>query len=535
MLFFSRWTIAAILAVILAGLIALLPTVLSTATVSAWPSFLAKRQIVLGLDLQGGAYLLYGVDRPNYVQSRLRTLVGAVNEALQREPAIAFTGLGVQGDAVQVRISDTARIADARARLAALSGPVTPPSGGAAIDEFAVMIGSDGVARIAFSDAGLAARLGVIIDQSIAVIGRRVAELGLSEPVVERKGRDQILVEAPGLRDTAQLKDIIDQPGELAFHLVDAAASIDDALQGRTPPGTLVLVSYDDPPETFVVVAAPLLTSADLVDVAATVDLEADTGAVGFRLSPEGIGKLAAITGSGGPSEVAIALDDQVIAVSPLADVFSGDSGRIDGDFSASGAGDLAVLLRSGALPAQLSNLEERTVGPGLGADSIRAGVVAAIVGALAVAIFMIAAYGLLGLAADIAVLVNVMLILAAMALLQATLTLPGIAGIVLTIGMAVDANVLIYERIREEARAGRSTIASIDAGFSRALPTILDANITTLIAAVVLFFLGSGPVRGFAVTVAIGVVTTIFTAVLVTRLLVAAWVRYARPTSVPI
>jgi protein-export membrane protein SecD len=445
MLFFARWKIAVILAVIVAGLAAVLPSFLPAATVAGWPSFLPKRQIALGLDLQGGAYLLYAVDREGHDQAQLTALV----------------------------------------------------------------------------------------EQSIAAIRRRVDELGIVDAIVERKGADRILVEAPGLRDPERLKSILDQTARLSFHRIDATASVPDAVQGNPPPGTIVLYSFDDPPEPFVVGEAALLTGADLADVQVVADTAADEASVTFRLSSDGVGKLA--SGAGADASIAVVLDDEVIAAGPFGDMITGDAGRLSGRYSIEGAEDLAVLLRAGALPARLVSLEERTVGPGLGADSIQAGTVAVIVAAVAVVVFMIAAYGLLGLIADLAVILNVLLILGVMSVLQATLTLPGIAGIVLTIGMAVDANVLIYERIREEARAGRSAVASIDAGFTRALATILDANITTLIAALVLLGLGSGPVQGFAVTLAIGVVTTLFTAVLVTRLMVAVWVRHARPTSVPI
>jgi preprotein translocase subunit SecD len=445
MLFFARWKIAAILAVIVAGLAAVLPSFFPAATVAGWPSFLPKQQIALGLDLQGGAYLLYAVER----------------EA---------------------------------------------------------------------QDEG---RLSALIDQSIEVIRRRAEELGIADAVVERKGTDRIVVEAPGLRDAEHLKSILDQPARLSFHRIDAAASLPEAVQGDTPPGTRVLYSFDDPPEPFVVDVTALLTGSDLLDVQVVADTAADEASVTFGLSAESVGKLTG--GAGADASIAVVLDGEVIAAGPVGDIVTGDTGRLSDAYSIEGASDLAVLLRAGPLPARLVNLEERTVGPGLGADSVQAGTVAVIVAAVAVVVFMIAAYGLLGLIADLAVILNVALILAVMSVLQATLTLPGIAGIVLTIGMAVDANVLIYERIREEARAGRSAVASIDAGFRRAISTILDANITTLIAALVLLGLGSGPVRGFAVTLAIGIVTTLFTAVLVTRLMVALWVRHARPTSVPI
>jgi preprotein translocase subunit SecD/SecD/SecF fusion protein len=537
MLYFARWKIAAILAVILAGFLAMLPNFFPAATVAEWPSFLPKRQIVLGLDLQGGAYLLYEVDRRDYEQKRLRTLVGEIRDALRREPRIGYTGLGVQGDAVQVRIRDSERIADARQRLEELRNPLTSTlmGGGTAVDEFALDMTGDGVARFTFTEEGLAQRVRSIVDQSIEVIRRRVDELGTTEPNIQREGEDRILVEAPGLQDPGRLKALVGQTAALTFHLVDVNASMTDALQGRPPPGTMLLNSVDDPPQPYVVEETPLLTGEDLVDAQPSFDQNSNEPVVSFRLSTGGARKFGSVTSQNVGRPFAIVLDDEVISAPVIREPITGGAGQISGSFSVETANDLAILLRAGALPARLTILEERTVGPGLGADSIRAGIVAAIVGAVAVIVFMIAVYGFLGVLADIAVIINVILILGVMSLLGATLTLPGIAGIVLTIGMAVDSNVLIYERIREEARAGRSAISSIDSGFARALGTIMDANITTLIAAVVLFYLGSGPVRGFAVTLAIGILTTIFTAFLVTRLMVAVWVRRTRPTAVPI
>jgi preprotein translocase subunit SecD/SecD/SecF fusion protein len=536
MLYFARWKIAAILAVILAGFLAMLPNFFPAATVAEWPSFLPKRQIVLGLDLQGGAYLLYEVDRKDYEQKRLRTLVGEIRDALRREPRIGYTGLGVQGDAVQVRIRDSERFEDARQRLEELRNPLNSTlMGGSPVEEFGLNMGSDGVARFAFTEDGMAQRVRSIVDQSIEVIRRRVDELGTTEPSIQRQGEDRILVEAPGLQDPGRLKALIGQTAALTFHLVDVTSSMSDALQGRAPPGMLLLNSVDDPPQPYIVEETPLLTGEDLVDAQPSFDQNSNEPVVSFRLTTGGARKFGTVTAQNVGRPFAIVLDDEVISAPVIREPITGGAGQISGSFSVETANDLSILLRAGALPARLTILEERTVGPGLGADSIRAGVIAAVVGAMAVIIFMVIVYGFLGVLANVAVVVNVALILGVMSLLGATLTLPGIAGIVLTIGMAVDSNVLIYERIREEARAGRSAISSIDAGFTRALGTILDANITTLIAAVVLFYLGSGPVRGFAVTLAIGILTTIFTAFLVTRLMVAVWVRRTRPTAVPI
>jgi preprotein translocase subunit SecD len=538
MLYFSRWKIVGILAVIFLGLLAVVPNFLPESVRAGWPSFLPDRRIVLGLDLQGGAYLLYEVDRQDYEQRRMRTLVGEIRDALRRDPRIGYTGLGVQGNAVQLKIRDLGQLDEARRRLDPLKNTMAGSiltGGGGSVDEFAVDFGDDGTVRFTFTDAGLTQRIRSIVDQSIEVIRKRVDELGTTEPNIQREGEDRILVEAPGLQDPGRLKALVGQTALLTFHLVDTNASMQQSLQGRPPPGTMVLNSTDDPPTPYVVEETPLLTGEDLIDAQATFDQRTNEPVVSFRLSTGGARKFGLVTQENVGRPFAIVLDNEVISAPVIREPILGGSGQISGNFSVQGANDLAILLRAGALPAKLTIVEERTVGPGLGADSIRAGIVAAVVGSIAVVVFMILAYGFLGIIADVAVIVNVFLMLGVMSLLEATLTLPGIAGIVLTIGMAVDSNVLIYERIREESRLGRSAISAIDSGFAKALGTILDANITTLIAAVVLFYLGSGPVRGFAVTLALGIITTIFTAYLFTRLLVALWVRRARPTTVPI
>ncbi len=536
MLYFARWKIVLIILVALAGFTETLPNFFSKETVQAWPSWLPARQLVLGLDLQGGAYLLYQVDRKNFAEKRLKTLVGDVRKALREKPRIGYTGLGVHGDAVQVRIRDASRIADARKRLTPLQNElVSSMFGGQPVDEFQLDISDDGLVRFTFTKEGFANRVRGIVAQSIEVIRRRIDELGTTEPSIQRQGDDRILVEAPGEQDPQRLKDIIGQTAQLTFHLVDISTSAEQAIANGAPPGEKVLYSTDDPPVPYLVDDTPILTGEELVDAQTSFDPQTNEPVVTFRFNTSGARKFGLVTQQNVGRPFAIVLDDEVISAPVIREPILGGSGQISGNFTVQGANDLAVLLRAGALPARLSVIEERTIGPGLGADSVASGKLAAIIGIVAVVVFMVAAYGLFGIFANVALIINIFLIFGVLSVLGATLTLPGIAGIVLTVGMAVDANVLIYERIREEARQGRSAINAIDAGFSRALGTILDANITTLIAAVILFQLGSGPIRGFAVTLAIGIVTTVFSAFTFTRLLVAQWVRYRRPTSVPI
>lgn len=537
MLYFSRWKITGILLTIVLGLAVLVPNFLTAEQLQKnWPSWLPGRQIVLGLDLQGGVYLLYEVDTADYQAKRLKGLENDVRLAMRQEPRIGYTGLGVQNGAVQVRIRDADKIEEAGTRLQNLLNPLSNALlGGTGVTEFQLDTGADGVYRLTFTEAGLSQRLAKVVDQSIEVIRRRVDELGTTEPSIQRQGSERIVVEAPGEKDPARLKDIIGRTAQLTFHLVDVNASIEDATKGLLPPGTILLDSRDDPPRPYVVEEAPLLTGEDLTDAQEAFQQQTNEPVVSFRLSTTGAAKFAQVTTENVNRPFAIVLDNEIISAPVIREPITQGSGQISGNFTVESANDLAVLLRAGALPAKLSVVEERTVGPGLGADSIAAGERAALIGAVAVAVFMVLSYGLFGLFANVALVVNVVLIFAVLTLLQATLTLPGIAGIVLTMGMAVDSNVLIYERIREEQRLGRSAIPAIDAGFQRAFGTIVDANITTLIAAGVLFQLGSGPVKGFAVTLTIGIVTTMFTAITFTRLIVALWVRRRRPTVVPI
>ncbi len=536
MLYFARWKIALIAVVIAVGVLSTLPNFFSSKTLESWPDFLPKNQMVLGLDLQGGAYLLYEIDQQDYIQKRFKTLVGDIRATLREQPRIGYTGLGVQGEAAQVRIRDLARLDEARERLQALENPlVTSLFGGQPVDEFAMSVSDDGLIRFTYTEEGLADRLQSIVEQSIEVIRRRVDELGTTEPNIQRQGTDRILVEAPGESDPQRLKDLVGQTAQLTFHMVDTSMSAEQAMQARPPVGTVVLNSVDDPPIPYLLEESPLLGGEDLVDAQVSFDQRTNEPVVNFRFNTSGARKFAVITQQNVGRPFAIVLDEEVISAPVIREPITGGSGQISGSFTVDGANDLAVLLRAGALPAKLTVIEERSIGPGLGADSIEAGKLASLIAGAAVIVFMLLAYGRFGIIADLALMANIFLIFGALTLLQATLTLPGIAGIVLTIGMAVDANVLIFERIREEARAGRSAIPAIDAGYKRALGTILDANITTLIAALILFQLGSGPVRGFAVTLAIGIFTTVFSAFTFSRLLVALWVRMRRPSKLPI
>ncbi len=335
------------------------------------------------------------------------------------------------------------------------------------------------------------------------------------------------------------MKALIGKTAKLTFQMVDVENSLQDAMAGRVPPGSMLFPMVDGgangQPPMILVKSKIAVSGENLVDAQPSFDGRNNEPVVSFRFDTLGAKKFGDVTSKNVDRPFAIVLDGRVISAPVIREPILGGSGQISGGFSIEESNDLALLLRAGALPAPLSILEERTVGPGLGADSIAAGQIASIVGLVAVLIFMGVTYGRFGLYADIALVANMILILGSLSALQATLTLPGIAGIVLTIGMAVDANVLIFERIREEVRAGRTPISAIDAGYSRALTTIIDANVTTLIASVLLYAFGSGPVRGFAVTLSIGIVTSMFTAIMLTRLFVVVWLRSKRPDSLPI
>ncbi len=536
MLHFPRWQVVLILAVVFAGFLAVVPNFFSRETLDSWPGFLPKSQMVLGLDLQGGSYLLYEVDKADYMHKRLQTLTGDVRKVMLKEPRIGYTGLGLQGNAVQLRVRDLSQLEDAKSRLEALRNPLDANLLSAGnVYEFDLTVSADGLVRFTYDDAGLQNRVRSIVQQSIEVINRRINQLGTTEPSIQRQGDDRILVEAPGLGDPRRLIALVGKTALLSFHLVDSTLTAEQAK--TTPPkaGYIRVPDQKNPSVIYVVEELALMTGEDLVDAKAGFDSRTNAPVVNFRLSTGGARKFGDVTSANVGRPFAIILDDQVISAPIIQQPIIGGSGQISGNFTVETANDLAILLRAGSLPAKLTIVQQQTVGPSLGADSIHAGISASIVATIGIAIFMIVAYGLLGAFADLALIANNFLMIGILTTLGATLTLPGIAGIVLTMGMAVDANVLIYERMREEQRAGRGVLAALDAGFRRAFGTIIDAHLTALIAAIALFELGSGPVRGFAVTLAIGIISTLFTAYLVTRLIVSTWVHVARPRTIPL
>src|SRR5262252_1501712 len=535
MLYFSRAKAAAILLTALVVCAFTVPNFFSEQSVKGWHSW-AQSRIVLGLDLQGGSHILLEVDRNDIRKQRLDALRDEVVRTLRESRITWAQAPAVRGNGVEVRLREGPDFSTQFAKLRGLSQPLGGVLQGNGVRTLDVVDSGGGLVRITPTEAAMLERTRQTIDQSVPIIEKRVNELGLVEPTVQRQGTDRILVQVPGLGDPRRLLEILGRTAKLEFRLVDTSMSAQDAQQGRAPSDTEVLFEKQgDQRVPILVKRQALVEGADLTDAQASFDQRTGEPIVNFKFNSTGARKFGRVTQDNVGRPFAIVLDNEVISAPVIREPILGGSGQISGSFTVEQANDLAILLRAGALPAPLTIIEERTVGPGLGQDSIAKGKLASYVGAVMVVVFMFVTYGVFGLFANVAVAVNVAMIFGILSLLNATLTLPGIAGIVLTVGIAVDSNVLIYERIREELRGGRTPISAIDAGFTRALATLLDSNITTFIAAAVLFYIGTGPVRGFAVTLGIGILTTVFTAFTLTRLIVAYWVRLWRPRFVPI
>jgi preprotein translocase subunit SecD len=528
MLRFAPWRVAAIVALVLAAIWLIVPNFLPVATLASLqkslPSFVPARAIVLGLDLQGGAHVLLEVDSQSVTHTQIEALRDDVRGKLREGRISIAGGIAMQPKGVQVRIADAAEREKALPLLQSLNQPIANAIIGASGHTLDFNETSDGAIQITLTDAAITDKIRHAVSQSIEVLRRRVDALGTTEPNIQQQGADRVLVEVPGLQDTTRLKEILGTTAKLEFRLVadpsDPPNEVDNLPQQQG--GTI-------PVEKRVMVEGE-----DLIDAQAAFDQNGQPD-VTFRFNLRGGQRFGQVTSENVGRPFAIVLDGKVISAPRILGPITGGSGQITGNFSVEEADNLAVLLRAGALPAKLTIVEERTVGPGLGQDSIDAGKRAALVGGVLVVVYMLATYGIFGVFADLALAVHILFIFASMAILGATLTLPGIAGVVFTIGMAVDSNVLIYERIREESHLGRSVISALDAGFRRAFATIIDSNVTMFVAAVILYLFGSGPVRGFAVSLGLGILTSVVTAVTMTRMMIATWYRYKRPTKLPI
>ena len=531
MLTLSRWKIIAVTLSVIFGILFSLPNVLPQKTLDAMPSWLPHQKLNLGLDLQGGSYLLYEVDTDALHRERLSNLMEDTRTQLRSEQ-IPFGELAQQGEVVSVRIGDATRYEAALNLLRKnLGAPLAGVIGGKD-----VTISGKGDNRIEVSFVPEAARADAAkaVDQSIETIRRRIDSLGTKEPSINRQGTNRIMIQAAGESDPEKLKNIIGKTAKLTFQMVDETATAEDIQAGRIPPGSVLVQSEDQYAPYYVLKKRALVSGEELTSASQTFD-QNGRPAVGFAFNGQGSRKFGDATARNVGKKFAIVLDNKVLSAPVINSALPGGSGIITGNFTVESANELSLLLRSGALPAPLNVEDQRTVTAELGADAVKAGSISLAIGAASMFVFVILAYGLFGGFAAIALVVNVLLIIGFMSFSQATLTFPGIAGLILTLAVAVDANVLIYERMRDEANAGRTPMAAADHGYKLALTSILDANITSLISGLIMFSFGSGPVKGFAWTLVIGVFTSLFTAIFITQVLIGWWFKATKPKKLPI
>ena len=494
-----------------------------------WPGFLPSALMNLGLDLRGGAHLLAEVQVEDVYKSRMDALWPEVRDVLRdlRDQVGAVRRAPSPADTLRVTVSDPAGLPAALEAVRGLGSSVVTLTGVGQSTLEVTSEGNDIVVQL--SAAEKQATDERTIQQSLEIIRRRVDEAGTREPTIQRQGEDRILIQVPGIGSAQELKALIGQTAKLTFNAVVSRTTDAGANAG---PRNLLLPSLDEAGIYYIVEESPVVSGEDLVDAQPSFD-QNGAPAVSFRFDTTGARKFGDYTAANIGQPFAIVLDDEVISAPVIQSHIPGGSGIITGSFSVEDSTRLAVLLRAGALPAEMSFLEERTIGPELGQDSIDAGKTAALIGAAAVSIYMIASYGWFGMMANLALFINISLIMAVLSVIGATLTLPGIAGIVLTMGMAVDANVLIFERMREELRDGASPRRAMEQGFDRAFSAIMDSNVTGFLTAIIMYWLGSGAVRGFAVTLGLGIITSMFTAVYVTRLIVELWLDWKRPKTI--
>jgi protein-export membrane protein SecD len=534
MLHFSKWKALGILLAVVVAIVVALPNVLPRNLQDEMRAY-GLKPLTLGLDLQGGVNILLEIDREDLKKRLTEQMVGDIRSSL-REAKIGYNGINRAPDGVRVRITKPEDLDRARTELRKLAQPVDAGGlfGSAAPSAlFDVNVEGQQV-NFTFNEKGIDAKIQQAVSQSLKIVEKRVNPDGVIEATIQQQGRDRIVVQLPGVQDSQEVKSRLDRTAKLTFQLLCDAQPTS---QGQNPPPECkALPVKDEPNQTIWVQTSSRATidGADLTDARGAFD-QSNRPVVSFRFNAKGAERFGRLTRDNVGKPFAIILDDIVMSYPRINEPILGGSGQISGNFTTEETNNLAVVLRSGALPAKLTIVEERTVGPSLGSDSINAGFNASIIGLVLVMIFMVVAYGLFGLFANLALLINLVMLLAVMSFFGFTMTLPGIAGIVLTMGMAVDSNVIIFERMREEWRNGRSALSSIETGFKSAFGTIFDSNFTALIAAVVLFGVGSGPVKGFAITHVIGILTTVFTAYTVTRYIVSVWVGWAKPKEVPL
>jgi SecD/SecF fusion protein len=522
-MFPSRWKLATYAIVILVGCAIAAPNLFTRQQLAAWPGWLPKQQVALGLDLKGGAHLVLELDAAALRRELADSLLDRARAAL-REARIIHTASRT-ADAVTIRVGDDRQRAETERVLRALVSTVTLSAVAQSERDIDVTVLPDGVVQLRPTEAAFLARRASAIEQSLEIVRRRVDGHGVAEPTIQQLGPDRILVQLPGVQDPAEIRKSFVTTAKLSFHRV-----LTTTVAGGQLPDGYVLLPAASGGATYPVERQPMLQGDRLADASAGFDPQTGLPIVKFRFDSVGAKRFAEITRAHVGEPFAIVLDGKVLSAPTIQEPITQGSGQISGSFTVAEATSLATLLRAGALPVPLKVIEERIVGPDLGSDAIRIGAITGLAGLILVVGFMTLLYGRWGLVANLALLINVVLTFAGLSLLGATLTLPGIAGIVLGIGLAVDANVLINERIREETRKGKGAAAALEAGFNRAYATIVDSNVTALIATALLFWFGSGPVRGFAVTMGLGIAISMFTAVSVVKAIMASWLHWRRP-----
>lgn len=527
----SKWKMGSTFLVCLSALVLSLPNFLPTQYMDALPHWFPKNKVNLGLDLQGGSHLLLGVDLENVRKERMNTLVDHLRQIL-RQQRLGYTNLksSLENDQeiVHLTLRDVVK-AESFKKIAQGIDPLLK-----------CHITDTGQITLFYPKEAIDHKNQMVLNQSIEIIRRRIDETGTKEPTIQRQGHDFILVQLPGIENPEHVKELIGKTAKLSFRLVDTSVTPNTSFENSSslPLGTEMLVTDEKEPgglPFYYGVKKAIAVSGDMLTDAQPSFDENGHATVNFKLNSMGGQRFGQVTSENVGQPFAIVLDDKVISAPVIREPILGGTGMISGNFTVQQAQDLALLLRAGALPAPLTVLEERTVGPELGSDSIKMGSQATLISILLVGLFMIIAYGKFGIFANIGIVFNILLLLAVLSLLGATLTLPGIAGIALMVGMAVDANILIYERIREETRAGQRPAVAIDAGFKRAMATIIDSNLTTLIGAMLMYQFGTGPIRGFAVTLAVGIIISMFTAITLTRILITSWLAWKKPKTLAI
>jgi len=529
MLDFPRWKVWSIILTVMVGVLLAIPSLMPEATATRLGLDRLPR-INLGLDLSGGSHILLEADTADVAKQRLALMEETVRTEMRRgTPKVEIGDISTAGGKLSFLVREIAQLDTAVERVRTL----TQPTGMTGQRDWNVAVVDSTRIVLTPTDSGLTAATNSAMEVATEVVRKRIDELGTKEPTIIRQGNDRIVVQVPGLQDPQALKALLGKTAKLEFKLVDLTADPAEVAQGRAPAGSQVLPQVEG--GSIAVLRRVMVSGDELIDASQGYDQRTNEPVVNIRFNSSGGRKFARVTQENTGKPFAIILDNQVISAPNINEPIMGGQAQISGRFTVESANQLAIALRSGKLPVALKVIEERTVGPDLGADSIRLGAIASILATAAVIAFMLITYGRFGMYATVALVLNALIILGVMALFNATLTLPGIAGFVLTIGAAVDANVLINERIREELRRGRGVIQAVELGYKEARSAIFDANITNVIAAVLMFYFGSGPIRGFAVVLMIGIATSVFTAVTFTRMVTAGWLKRRRPSELVI